>query len=303
MMGDTRIITRLEARLGSVVDGLVALTGELPIRRFDSDGVFIGFPSYYWGDVSAQQRAAQVAVKREYEPFSDLLRILLGCAPEDLVRQLEAADESFRTWVELGSNWSLTPEPAANEEALRGAASELLKILEVLEATGASSCTVVPDTSSLLSTSDPVAYRSVVQSESFTFALLPTVLGELDHLKIEHRNPDVRDKAKAAISRIKGWRLQGSLGSGVTVDKSIIVRAWHAEPDMKSTLPWLDATVPDDRIIASVLGIQAAQPADRLVLVTADINLMNKADAALVEAVEPPGRANQDIRSVRRGTR
>ena len=125
----------------------------------------------------------------------------------------------------------------------------------------------------------------------------------MDHLKIEHRNPDVRDKAKAAISRIKGWRLQGSLGSGVTVDKSIIVRAWHAEPDMKSTLPWLDASVPDDRIIASVLGIQAAQPADRLVLVTADINLMNKADAALVEAVEPPGRANQDIRSVRRGTR
>ena len=57
---------------------------------------------------------------------------------------------------------------------------------------------------------------------------------------------------------------------------------------MKATLKWLDKDVADDRLIASTLEIIAQQPSARVVLVTSDINLQNKADAALIECYETP---------------
>ena len=81
---------------------------------------------------------------------------------------------------------------------------------------------------------------------------------------------------------------KGPSSSGVTVDKTITVRASHAEPNMRKTLSWLDSEVKDDRIISSVIALQAEHPAARVLLATTDINLQNKADAALVEVVEGP---------------
>jgi hypothetical protein len=112
---------------------------------------------------------------------------------------------------------------------LRGDVSPFQDVLSVFDMTGADEVLVVPDTNALLDAPDPVPYRGCVDQDSFTFVLIPTVLGELDRLKIEHRNPDVREKAQKAITRIKGWRLQGSLLNGVTVDKLITVKALAAE--------------------------------------------------------------------------
>ena len=184
--------------------------------------------------------------------------------------------------------WELSRDQAANDRALRRDAAKLEKILDVLEAVGNHLTIIIPDTNSLLVEPDPVNYRGIAGTRSLVFVLLPTVLGELDRLKIEHRNPDVRDKAKRTITRIKGWRQQGSLPAGVTVDKTIKVIARHNEPDMSKTLSWLDPDVQDDRIIPSVLEIEAEQPAAQVILVTDDINLQNKAEAAVVEFAETP---------------
>lgn len=66
--------------------------------------------------------------------------------------------------------------------------------------------------------------------------------------------------------------------TGVTVDKSIIVKAVHSEPNMKKTLSRLDATVQDDRIVARILALQAERPSARILLITGDISLPHKAD-------------------------
>jgi hypothetical protein len=281
---------RLEARVRSVVDDVVRLTTSVPVRRTDRTGGGVVFicPEYHWGELSGEQRALQLEIKRSYEPVLELLRLLLTRAPNDLIKQLEEADQHFRVWLELQSNWSLSPDNSGNAAKVRAAGGALEKILSVLAVTGDGAMVVVPDTHSLLGHPDPVAYRFVVAAQAFLFTLLPTVLGELDRLKTEHRNPDVREKAKAAITRIKGWRLQGSLSAGVTVDKTITVKACHSEPDMTRTLTWLDGDVQDDRILASVIALQAERPSSRVVLVTGDINLQNKADAALVETAEAP---------------
>ena len=58
------------------------------------------------------------------------------------------------------------------------------------------------------------------------------------------------------------------------------------EPDMKSSLSWLRGDVRDDRIIASVLELQSVNPVSRVILVTGDINLQNKADVAMIECID-----------------
>jgi len=117
-------------------------------------------------------------------------------------------------------------------------------------------------------------------------------LGELDELKMLHRNPEVREKAQKVITRIKGWRAQGPLLEGVLVDKTIQVRAIHDEPNVANSLSWLDPSNKDDRIIATTLHIQSRAPSARIVLVTGDINLQNKSDAA---SVSPPSGHHDDV--------
>ena len=70
---------------------------------------------------------------------------------------------------------------------------------------------LVPDTSSLASTGDPTEYRKIAGEDGFVFMSLPMVLGELDRLEATHRNPDMREKARDTIKRIKGYRKQGAL--------------------------------------------------------------------------------------------
>jgi len=221
-----------------------------------------------------------------------LISVLIKGAPPSLARQLKDSDKHFMTWLELGSNWSLSTDKKANEQKIREAAAKLHAVVSVLSAGPREQLILVPDTNSLLGSADPTAYRSISAQKSFEFLLLPTVLSELDELKILHRNQEVRDKAKKIITRIKGWRAQGPLLDGVLVDKTITVRALHNEPKVADSLSWLDADNADDRIIASVLDIQANSPSAHVILVTGDINLQNKADAAMIESaeidIEPP---------------
>jgi predicted ribonuclease YlaK len=90
------------------------------------------------------------------------------------------------------------------------------------------------------------------------------------------------------VRRIKGWRKQGSLHAGLTVHRNITIRAVAREPRMTESLSWLDPTNRDDRILASALELQAAEPSSHVVLVTADLNLQNKADAAHLPYEETP---------------
>ena len=287
---------RLRTSLASIVEAAVELVGRIPIRHNDraNAGMFIMLiPEWSFGEVSADARARQVSIKRRYDQLAEVIRVLLGRAPDDLLRQWKNADEQFRRWIELQSQRDLEPHRASNERWLRADAGPIEKVLAVLEALGDKGVLLVPDTSSLIDQPDPMAYRAVAGRDDFAFILLPTVLGELDDLKRSHRAPEIREGAKKAVARYKGWRTQAqqhgrTLLDGITVDGTITVRAHHGEPDMAATLSWLDPTVPDDRIIAAVLTVEAEHPAAHVVLVTSDINMHNKADGALIETAETP---------------
>jgi hypothetical protein len=68
---------------------------------------------------------------------------------------------------------------------------------------------------------------------------------------------------------------------------------------MQDTLPWLDPTNDDDRLLASFLEVMRRFLHSPVILVTRDINLQNKAELAQVCFLEPPalpGAAPSQIR-------
>lgn len=288
---------RLRAALERIVEESLALTRGVGVHRLERDTgpvVFLTVADFYFSSLNAPQQAAQMNMKRKYVAFSEVVRVLLRAAPETLLAQWKEADEQFRrAWIELGTNYALTADNSGNEAALREDAAALEQVLSVFEGAGDCGVLLVPDTNSLVDQPDPATYRSIAGRDDFRFILLPTVLGELDELKIAHRNPDVREGAKKAITRIKGWRDQarragGTLNDGTVFERTITVQSVHVEPDVKGSLSWLDASVADDRIIAAVLAVAAEHPSARVVLVTGDVNLQNKADAAMVETFDTP---------------
>jgi hypothetical protein len=271
-----------------MTDRLAAVIRGVPIKLFDNSGAIcvIGRPDYYWGDPTAQQRNAQIGVKRDYKQWLELFRSIMRNATNDVGRSINEADESFRTWLELARNCSLCNDPVANEQKLREDAAQFFAILDILESEPTNEIILIPDTNSLVGTPDPSAYRTLADSDTFVFLLLPTVFSELDALKNHHKNPDFREKAKNVITRIKGWRKQGDLNHGVTVDRTITVRAIAIEPVMENAISWLDPKINDDRILASVLEVLASHPTANVTLVTGDINLLNKADVARIPHAE-----------------
>lgn len=288
---------KIRNTLHEITDQLAGLMKAIPINhlnRFHS-GLVIIAPEYYWGERTPEHVNAQIELKKKYDTALEILKVIFGKAPKDVSRRLEEADKRFRRWLELKPNWSLSGNRAQNETKLREDINDLLQLLDILEARTAEDLILIPDTNSLLVSVDPVKYKCIAGEKRFVFLLLPTVLSELDELKIHHRNQDVREKSQKIIKRIKGWRIQGPLLRGVTVDKTIIVQTVSDEPNMESTLSWLDKDNRDDRIVASVIQIQASYPASRVILVTGDINLQNKAEAAMIEFSEI-GEGQKNIR-------
>jgi hypothetical protein len=287
-MNNEPLSKKLKMHFQKLVTDLKHLFQEIKVRfvDLDSPGVAVVAPRYYWNHRTPNQENARIRIKRDYERFFEMLNLLLAQAPNDLIKRFTDADKRFRMWMELKSNWGLSESMSDNLSQFEDAVKDVIEILSIFDQKPDGEILLIPDTNSLLANCDPVAYRAIIAEDTFTFLLLPSVLGELDKLKYLHRNPDIRDKAEKAIKRIKGWRNQGSLTDGVIVDKTVVVKAWHKEPDMKNTLSWLDGTVQDDRIIASVLVAQAENASSLVYLVTGDINLQNKADAAFISVSE-----------------
>jgi PIN domain len=135
----------------------------------------------------------------------------------------------------------------------------------------------VPDTNALLHNPNLDQWK-FEGFKHFTIVLTPAVLSELDRLKVEHRNPDVRGKAEALIGRIKSWRTRGDLLAGVTLRRDVSeLKSIAVEPRVEEALPWLDPANADDRLIAAVIEVMRQHPRAPVILVTRDMNAQNKA--------------------------
>ena len=242
--------------------------------------VLIIAPKQYWDNPSELEQTLQIKLKKSYGQWIETFRLFTENSPEASKQKIDQTNKFITNWIEKRSDWDI---PNSIPEAKVKFDNEIrffYDTLRIYSSTGESEVIVIPDTNALIQEPEPKTYKRLTASERLTIIFLPTVLSELDELKIKSSNPDFQKKVKSVITRLKGYRQQGNLIDGVIVEKTIKLRMVASEPNFDKTLAWLDRENNDDRIIASALEIQRDNPSSAVCLVTSDINLQNKTEMA-----------------------
>ena len=270
-----------------LVNELLRTHSAIQPSRMDSDGRVLCFFGPSWAPLTDEGLTLRSRAYQQYDRFFGILYALLRDQPSPTRESLQEADQIIRGAI----NQDQGPHHENLEEILADVATALtgqLNLLRVLIGTSPGPAAYVPDTNALLFNPDLEDW-SLPDVTRFRLVLLPTVVRELDRLKVEHRNPDLRQKAEGLIRRIKGYRQRGSLTEGVPLKRPVSTLISIAvEPNMKDSLPWLDPTNDDDRILAGFLEVVRRFIDCPVILLTRDLNLQNKAEFAGLPFAEPP---------------
>lgn len=250
------------------------------------DIVFIGMSDYSWRDLNTEGKQCRAKIYKDINIFFELIEVILNQQPEEHIDDYKNCVEDIinillqqvKVWDSSISKIKLKIDENFNT---------IRKIVTYQYSDLADIHIIVPDTNALLSNTDIENWK-FSNVENFKMILLPTVLQELDQLKINHRNPEVRNKTSKLIKKIKEYRRRGKLTNGVKLKGSNSIKAVAIEPKMNKTLSWLDPLNNDDRVIASFIEVCRDYISSNVVLITADINVQNKAEFALLKFEEPP---------------
>jgi hypothetical protein len=244
-------------------------------------------PRLYWNELDVPGRQLQAKALKNYKMYSSIVRTLLQGQPSHDIRRLDDSERIVNEVIECHGVTNIT----STQEALRKALDAVgvqTELLASLYQPTTSPVVFVPDTNALLYNPSIEDWR-FTQAAKFRIVLTPTVLSELDQLKVTYRTEDVRKKAESLITRIKGYRSRGRLTEGVTLVRDVSeLFALSVEPDFDHTLPWLKPDNNDDQIIASLIEVMRSYPRSAVILITRDLNLQNKAEFARLPFCEPP---------------
>ncbi len=286
---------RLARDLADIEAQLQALIDISEIRYINPNGrgrgIFvIGASDFGWAPSDDQQQLARMRLTRDYDSWYARFRTLFGGITPELKKSINKADRFTRGWITRSGHYDHAI-PRTIAEAKMVAArrmTPLREALALLGSQGEGGIRLVPDTSALMDAPDLSAYSEAAGAKTFTVHLLPQVLVELDALKDGGRNAEQQKRARAALRGIKNLKQRGELTKGVKLTRGITVVADPREPDFARLPDWLNPQVPDDRVLAGALEVQAEHPSSVVILVASDINLQNKAEVVGLPAVEPP---------------
>jgi rRNA-processing protein FCF1 len=289
-------IVRLEQQLKSLENKVIELLNASTIEKYPDHSydpfyepeIIAIANNNYWGDDDGSQKHLQLKLLRSYSSWFERFQMLFHNSPEEIQRQIGETHKNVKEWIEKKDGWNVPRTIDEAKQSFREELQEFYTLLQIFQPSDKTEIILVPDTNALITCPDVASYAAAIGRADYTVVILPTVLSELDKLKIIHRSDDFRKKVQSVITRLKGLRQQGSMHEGVIVNKVVTVKMVAQEPDFKRTLSWLDPTNNDDRIIAATLEVQVEEPSNIVVLVTADINHQNKAEMANIPFVEPP---------------
>lgn len=241
---------------------------------------------HHWGSLDPEGQRLQSHALDLFKRFDTLLCALLPTLPDDAEEDLDDSRKEILACVRQDTA-TFHRRPADAAAAVHESLEVMLRVLAD-RCSPSNEVVFVPDTNALIANPDLETWEFGSQ-RPFSLILVPQVLAELDNLKLNHRNENVRTKAESLIRRIKEYRRRGSLSEGVPLVKGTSTIACVAvEPRVREVLPWLDPASPDDRIVASVIEIMRSRPNALVALVTGDVNAQNKSELAGVPYVEPP---------------
>lgn len=271
-----------------MMDLLDVSTIERRIQDPDSPIVVIG-PDRSWGGTDANQTKLQLELKKAYLKWFEHFRVLFRQHPKEIQGKIQETDSFVRSWIEKEGGWD-TPETIDEaKDIFRTRIKEFDDLIDTMSGgKEPKKYILVPDTNALIAESNLSRYTEVIGEDKFEAVVLPTVLAELESLKMKNIDLRIKEKIKIAIRYLKGLRKQGDPISGVKIGAEITVRWEPQEPDLQNSLGWLKNHILDDCILASTIEILRDNPDALVVLVTSDIGLQNKAAFAYIPCAEPP---------------
>jgi PIN domain len=281
----TNLVLETQAIRGHLSD-LQQLASVRVVPTHSSENVFvIGYSC--WNDLSPEGQRVQNKVLNEFQHFTEVVSAILNNVPAKMRSKYDKAAKHVFGTIEQKNHSASKNAFVRCSEAL----DVIVEILHTLAEGNASDCILIPDTNALLHNPDLEDW-SYPEISKFTIVIVPTVPRELDSLKINHRNDNVRQKAEGLIRRMTEYQRRGQITTGVVLRKNkSTIRACPVEPDVKSILSWLDPNNDDDRIIASSIDVMRTNLNSPLLLVTRDANLRIKAEHARIPCVDPPDRS------------
>lgn len=265
------------------------LTEHSDIKRttFPGDAFISLSGDYSFVDLNNEAISTQDRLYKDFCRVFDIIRVLISDSPKAHLKKFDKNQKVIEGYVlQTGMTWSKSIEEVKQKS--QKAIKEIIELITSLFPKSTEKPILVVDTNSLYQLPDIESW-SFEEFSKFELVITPSVLKDLDKHKIEHRNEDVRKKAIKIIKKLKEYRRRGKLLEGVTVIKEkISLRTVAVEPKFDSTLSWLDRSNEDDRLIAELLEIMKNHGGSSVFMVTGDINLQNKCEAADLAFIEPP---------------
>lgn len=276
------------------VEAFLREHSSLTLRPFNNDvyrRVYGRAGDYLWNILQGTGMQEQAKLLPRCDHFFSILGTLLSGQTVRCRGEVERARKRFRSLITQENRCGPKSIDVAVEVAEKAMQTALGSLSRLYDPKGAEVC-YVPDTNALLYNTQLDAWQ-FDGVPTFTVLLTPTVLSELDDLKVRG-NDKVQPKAEKLVRQIKEYTRRGNLSEGVTLSQGrSVVRSLAVEPDMDHTLPWLDRSNKDDRLIASFLEVMRHHPCSEVILVSRDVNIHNKANFALLSVIDPPDPAAQ----------
>jgi hypothetical protein len=276
--------------LKTTIHRLLQISSIRESKKCEDSILVIISPSYHWENLSPEGETIQTNAKEFFEELVNRFDLIFNGKPKKIVDRYHKAKDYLDLLINREDVWNVPLSVDIAEKRLREQVEKLQTLFEWLKTLGDEENIFVPDTNALIINHKLETYGKLVDIDlnNWVVVITPTVLRELDELKIKNTNSEFKEKVKKTINYLKGLRNQGDILKGVTLfNNTTKVKLIAVEPNMNKTLWWLDSDNNDDRIIASCFELQINNPASCVILITADLNLQTKASMARLPFIEP----------------
>lgn len=253
---------------------------------------FVGWGKHRWTPLGPQAQRPLAAARRAVAELEQSLRAATEVAASDRVSQIRDVLGAMSRVVDQSDDTAGAGvrDIETARQAVDASAERVREFVNMLpSAHGPGGRLLVPDTNAVIWQPDLTTW----DIGPATLVLLPTVIVELDELKM--RQGDVGLKAEKAIRVLNEMERRGDTFLGVKLSGRGRLRELPVDPPLPVRPPWLAADNADDRILAGALGIALDDLAADVVLVTRDRNMRNKARLAGLTVEDVTGFATRAL--------
>ena len=225
--------------------------------------------------------------RRTWEP------ILHFFSPEDREEYdyVTSRMEAWATWTDTGLDPSIPRDIASLTERVDSIFVYMNCLLTELP-DDVTPIRLVLDTNALMDNPSPTAYTEILGTKYWVH-VPPTTLEEVDDLKRRASDKLRSDAARRIEKRLKGYRTQGDIGSGVKIEGEVWIVLEPGEPHPRDFPAVLRGASRDDRLAAFALHTRSRFPTCKVIVGTRDINLQTKLAAIRIPFIETPAQQLQ----------